>query len=130
MTQHEELIERVMSKADVFAFHMPGGQLQADAREALQQEIADALESQTREIAALKAQEAELCTLYGIAEAECKRLRKDAERLDWLESSEVMHGFCHMGNGDFRHYAHQQKGYPSVRAVLDAAIAAKGGSDG
>lgn len=52
---------------------------------------ANALEAQAREIAELKAQEAELCTLYGLAQAECKKLRaeveglrKDAERYKFL----------------------------------------------
>ena len=54
-------------------------------------------------------------------EAEIAALREDAERLDWLESSDVSHGFCHMGNGDYRHYAHQTEGYKTVRQVIDAA---------
>ncbi len=38
------------------------------------------LDSALLEIEALKAQEAELCTLYGLAQAECKKLRAELER--------------------------------------------------
>jgi hypothetical protein len=53
---------------------------------------------------------------------EIERLRKDAERLDWLESSSESHGFCHTAYGEHRYYAHQIKGYPTVREVIDAAM--------
>ena len=64
-------------------------------------EAADALEAQAREI---------------------EGLRKDADRLDWLESSSESHGFCHTAYGEHRYYAHQIKGYPTVREVIDAAM--------
>ena len=48
--------------------------------------------------------------------------KRDSERLDWLESSEDSHGFCHAGYGDYIYYAHQEEGYPSVREVIDAAV--------
>lgn len=38
------------------------------------------LDAALLEIEALKAQESELCTLYGLAEVECKRLRAELER--------------------------------------------------
>ena len=59
MTQHTDLIERLRWIGDGVA-----------------NEAATALEAQAREIAELKAQESELCTLYGLAEAECRRLRR------------------------------------------------------
>lgn len=58
-------------------------------------------------------------------EAQVQALRDDAERLDWLESSTEGHGFCHTSNGEYRHYAHQMKGFMSVRETIDAARAAK-----
>lgn len=61
MTQHTDLIDRLRCFDRVTC-----------------NEAATALEAQAREIAELKAQEAELCTLYGLAQAECQKLRKDA----------------------------------------------------
>ena len=52
-------------------------------------------------------------------------LTKDADRLNWLESSTETHGFCHTGCGDYRHYAFQTAGYASVREVIDAAMKEK-----
>lgn len=79
MTQHTDLIERLRASSE-------DGLTPDDAYAA-----AEALEAQAREIAELKAQEAELCTLYGLAQAECKKLRaeveglrKDAERYKFL----------------------------------------------
>ena len=63
MIQHTDLIERLRCFDRVTC-----------------NEAANALEAQAREIAELKAQEAELCTLHGLAEAECKRLRAELER--------------------------------------------------
>lgn len=100
---------------------------------------AAALESQSREIAALKEQEAQLCTLYGLAEAECKRLRVKAARYDWLRDDadhmRVKKGSpqvcltdkwgCLVGIGQWV--------YPrgaELDDAIDAAIAAKGGGDG
>lgn len=51
--------------------------------------------------------------------------QKDAARIDWLESSKESHGFCHLGYGDYRHYALQTEGYESVREVIDAAMASQ-----
>lgn len=51
--------------------------------------------------------------------------QKDAARIDWLESSKDSHGFCHSGNGDYRHYALQMEGYKNVREVIDEAMASK-----
>lgn len=48
--------------------------------------------------------------------------KQDSVRLDWLESSEDSHGFCHAGYGDYIYYAHQETGYPSVREVIDIAM--------
>lgn len=45
------------------------------------------LDAALLEIEALKAQESELCTLYGLAQAECKKLRKDAERYQFLRDT-------------------------------------------
>lgn len=56
------------------------------------------------------------------ARLEVARLRKDADRLNWLESSSESHGFCHTAYGEYRYYAHQIKGYPAVREVIDAAM--------
>lgn len=53
----------------------------------------------------------------------------DAARIDWLESSKESHGFCHSAYGEYRHYAHQQKGYKTVRETIDFAIAAQGASN-
>lgn len=39
------------------------------------------LDAALLEIEALKSQESELCTLYGLAQAECKKLRAEIERL-------------------------------------------------
>ena len=63
MTQHPELIDQL---------RQIGVQMVVKA--------AYALEAQAREIAELKAREAELCTLYGLAEAECKKLRAELDR--------------------------------------------------
>jgi septal ring factor EnvC (AmiA/AmiB activator) len=68
MTQHTDLIERLRDSAATG--------LDSEAAD----QAANALEAQAREIAELKAQEAELCTLHGLAEAECKRLRAELER--------------------------------------------------
>lgn len=83
MTQHTELIERLRASSRWWFDRNVRNSVDADA-------IA-ALEAQAREIAELKAQEAELCTLYGLAQAECKKLRaeieelrKNAERYAWL----------------------------------------------
>jgi len=46
---------------------------------------------------------------------------KDAERMDWLESSKEHHAFCHTFNGEYRYYAHQLEGYATVRETIDAA---------
>lgn len=69
MTQHTELIERLRASSE-------DGLTPDDAYAA-----AEALEAQAREIAELKAQESELCTLYGLAQAECKKLRAEVEGL-------------------------------------------------
>lgn len=53
-----------------------------------------------------------------------EKAEKDAERLDWLEASTDMHGFCHSGYGDFRYYAHQQDGCKTARQVIDEAMEA------
>lgn len=53
---------------------------------------------------------------------EIQALWKDAERLDWLESSQDSHGFCHAGYGDYIYYAHQLAGYKTVREVIDDAM--------
>lgn len=55
------------------------------------------------------------------------QLEKDAGRLDWLESSKESHGFCHVGDGEFRYYAHQTDGYKSVRQAIDTAMESKHG---
>ena len=67
MTQHADLIERLRASSE-------DGLTPDDAYAA-----AEALEAQAREIAELKAQESELCTLHGLAEAECKRLRTELD---------------------------------------------------
>lgn len=51
--------------------------------------------------------------------------KRDVERLDWLESCEDSHGFCHAGYGDYIYYAHQVPGMPTVREVIDAAMEQK-----
>lgn len=48
MNQHTELIERVMTKADAFAFHIPGSGRQRAARAALRLELEIALDAQDR----------------------------------------------------------------------------------
>lgn len=53
---------------------------------------------------------------------EIQALRKDTERLDWLESCEDSHGFCHAGYGDYIYYAQQLIGMPTVREVIDDAM--------
>lgn len=68
MTQHTDLIERLRASSE-------DGLTPDDAYAA-----ANALEAQAREIAELKAQEAELCTLYGLAQAECQKLRAELDR--------------------------------------------------
>ena len=74
MTQHTDLIERLqLLAADMDDEQRPTSSSVADA-------AANALEAQAREIAELKAQEAELCTLYGLAQAECKKLRAELDR--------------------------------------------------
>lgn len=90
------------------------------AYELLEALPANALEAQAREIAELKAQESELCTLYGLAQAECKKLRaeaeglrKDAERYAWLKSRPIDWSIEHHRNGWATTYA---------RNELDAAI--------
>lgn len=54
--------------------------------------------------------------------SEIQALKRDKERLDWLESSKYSHGFCHAGFGDYIYYAHQQAGYKTVREVIDSAM--------
>lgn len=118
MTQHTDLIERLRCFDRVTC-----------------NEAADALESQSREIAALKEQEAELCTLYGLAAAECKRLRVKAARYDWLrdKANSVQQTapmvFNAPGDGSLIRWTSALYG-PELDNVLDAAIAAKGGRDG
>ena len=53
---------------------------------------------------------------------EVQAWKRDADRLDWLESCEDSHGFCHAGYGDYIYYAHQVTGMPSVREVIDDAM--------
>lgn len=69
----------------------------------------------------LKEREAAAAILSLIAELE--QCRKDEERLDWLSACDSSHGFCHTMYGEYRFYAHQMEGYPTVRQVIDAAIA-------
>lgn len=69
MAQHTDLIERLRASSE-------DGLTPDDAYAA-----AEALEAQAREIAELKAQESELCTLYGLAQAECQKLRAEVEGL-------------------------------------------------
>ena len=71
MTQHTDLIERLRASSRWWFDRNVRNSVDADA-------IA-ALEAQAREIAELKAQESELCTLHGLAEAECKRLRTELD---------------------------------------------------
>lgn len=52
--------------------------------------------------------------------------REDSARLNWLESCEEAHGFCHTGYGEYRYYAHQTKGLPSVREAIDHARRVEG----
>jgi hypothetical protein len=54
--------------------------------------------------------------------ARVAELEKDAARLDWMESSETNHGFCHTQWGEYRYYAHQLEGYKTVRETIDAAM--------
>lgn len=72
MTQHTDLIERLRASSRWWFDRNVRNSVDADA-------IA-ALEAQAREIAELKAQEAELCTLYGLAQAECQKLRAELGR--------------------------------------------------
>ena len=112
MTQHTDLIERLRASSE-------DGLTPDDAYAA-----AEALEAQAREIAELKAQEAELCTLYGLAEAECKKLRaeieglrKDAERYAVVRRGQhwsVIDGIGDPLTGD------------RLDAGIDAVIAEKG----
>ena len=84
---------------------------------------ANALEAQAREIAELKAQEAELCTLYGMAEAECKMLRKDAERYAWLREALA----DRTGNGKSHWFCCIADGRPEeLDAAIDEVIFQKG----
>ncbi len=80
MTQHTELIERLIGLAETAHSYYEGSSFDAVAKAAFKDALSAALEAQAREIAELKAQESELCTLYGLAEAECKRLRAEMER--------------------------------------------------
>lgn len=68
MTQHTDLIERLRDSSAT-GLDLESAYLGAEA-----------LEAQAREIAELKAQESELCTLYGLAQAECKKLRAELGR--------------------------------------------------
>lgn len=74
MTQHTDLIERLRKGQT----HDPASGELRDMSSVMD-DAANALESQAREIAELEAQEAELCTLHGLAEAECKRLRTELD---------------------------------------------------
>ncbi|MFY9460413.1 MAG: hypothetical protein WAP57_11760 [Aquabacterium commune] len=156
MTQHTDLIERLRASSE-------DGLTPDDAYAA-----AEALEAQAREIAELKAQESELCTLYGLAQAECqklraelertannrdmwksqcerqadelRKLRKDAERLDFIETAPEgcvrmdANSFCpsyiYWGKGDYyKEVTRNDTGSfcgPTLRAVLDAAMPQKG----
>ncbi|MFN4121316.1 ead/Ea22-like family protein [Acidovorax sp.] len=44
--------------------------------------LIDLIESQSREIADMQQQESELCTLYAMAEAECKKLRAEIDAME------------------------------------------------
>lgn len=77
MTQHTDLIERLRKGVEAMDDCSDGVALiKCDA---LMSSGANALEAQAREIAELKAQESELCTLYGLAEAECQKLRTELD---------------------------------------------------
>lgn len=53
-------------------------------------------------------------------EAENAELRKDAERLDWIDTLSSS-GLDHIAYGDYRYYVHG-KGYRKVREVVDEAM--------
>lgn len=80
MTQHTDLIERLIGLAETAHSYYEGSSFDAVAKAAFKDALSAALEAQAREIAELKAQEAELCTLYGLAQAECKKMREELER--------------------------------------------------
>lgn len=119
MTQHTELIERLRSAA--WAGPVPCQ---------VCNEAADALEAQAREIAELKAQEAELCTLYGLAQAECKRLRKDAEELAFLGEDLLYWVDRAIGKGnantDIEESYARYEAWQAARREAVAAMAMKG----
>lgn len=109
MTQHTKLIKEYRPTMHADVLHMWA----KDAR--------DALEAQAREIAELKAQESELCTLYELARAECKKLRKDAERFLALERIVHWEQERDMGpGGRYWMAVHVSSGNPTLREAIDA----------
>lgn len=115
MTQHTDLIERLSRQSAELAD--TGRTLDYSAGVA----AANALEAQAREIAKLKAQESELCTLYGLAQAECNRLRKDAERFLALERIVHWEQERDMGpGGRYWMAVHVSSGNPTLREAIDA----------
>lgn len=87
------------------------------ARDAQKERADDLLEEYTKVKDSLKR-----------AEARAESYKRDAERLDWLDKTghESGHGFCHVGFGDYRYYAHMTYGgvkYSSAREVIDKEIA-------
>ena len=59
--------------------------------------------------------------------AENAELRKDAERLDWLDRTgrDEGHGFCGLGYGEYSYYTFAGKNDKSARETIDAAIKEK-----
>jgi chromosome segregation ATPase len=115
MTQHAELIERLRDSAATGLDSEAAGQ------------AADALEAQARQITEMQQQESELCTLHAMAEAECKRLRteiealrKDAERLEYVYSSNQTTSNA-LVELEFRLLNGESPSMSEVRAAIDAA---------
>lgn len=63
-----------------------------------------------------------LIELLKNAQSRIAELEKDAARLGWLESSKEAHAFCHTGYDEYRYYAPQMDGFPSVRDTIDTAM--------
>lgn len=75
MTQPTDLIERLRRRA-----WLARSGTTTDIH-LIEDEAISAMEAQARQITEMQQQESELCTLYGLAQAECKKLRSEVEGL-------------------------------------------------
>lgn len=89
----------------------------------------DYIDELQRELAAIKA---DIARHVAVAAELATELATEKALLDWLDKTgrEEGHGFCHVGYGDYRYYAHKWHGkqqYPSARqTIIDAMKETRG----